>query len=287
MKSVDSSPKKYAAWWIHAVAYFFSLLFLTPFIWLVLASLTPSSNLLDRPLRWWPSRFDFSRWVDIATGALNSPAGGFRIAMANSLIIAAGTALVCTVVSVYGAYALSRLRFQFKRPLLLVFLTSYMMPPIAIIIPLYLILARLHLLDSKIGLIIVYSSFITPFVMWTLTSFLNSIPMELDEAATIDGASKMMTLRSILLPLMRPGLFSAVLFAVLLCWDEFLYALIFTSTSASKTIPIAVAEFSGKYSTDFGLVAAGGVLAAIPPVVVALIFQRQVTAGLAAGAVKG
>ena len=287
MKSVDSSSKKYAAWWIHVAAYFFILLFLTPFIWLVLASLTSSSNLLDRPLRWWPSQFDFSRWIDIATGAVNSPAGGFRIAMLNSLIVAAGTALVCTVVSIYGAYALSRLRFQFKRPLLLVFLTSYMMPPIAIIIPLYLILARLHLLDSKVGLIIVYSSFITPFVMWTLTSFLNSIPIELDEAATIDGASKMMTLRSILLPLMRPGLFSAVLFAVLLSWDEFLYALIFTSTSASKTIPIAVAEFSGKYSTDFGLVAAGGILAAIPPVVVALIFQRQVTAGLAAGAVKG
>lgn len=287
MTSSSASPKKYAAWWIHAAAYLFILIFSLPFAWLVIASVTPSANLLDRPLRWFPLHFDFSRWIGIATGAANSPAGGFRIAMANSLYIAAGTALVCTVASIYGAYALSRLRFQFKRPLLLLFLTSYMMPPIAIIIPLYLILARLHLLDSKIGLIIVYSSFITPFVMWTLTSFLNSIPMELDEAATIDGASKMMTLKSILLPLMRPGLFSAVLFAVLLCWDEFLYALIFTSTSASKTIPIAVAEFSGKYSTDFGLVAAGGVLAAIPPVVVALIFQKQVTAGLAAGAVKG
>jgi len=148
-------------------------------------------------------------------------------------------------------------------------------------------MANLHLLNTRLGLILVYSSFVTPFVLWSLSNYMDGVPRELDEAATIDGAGRLRILWSVLLPLTRPGIFAAILFATLLCWDEFLYALIFTSTTASKTIPVAVAEFSGKFSTDFGLVAAGGVLAAIPPVLIALAFQRYLVAGLVSGAVKG
>lgn len=276
-----------APWWMHLLALVAILVFLAPFAWLAIASITPAGALLDKPLRWWPRTVDLSRWVDIATGDPTTPAGGFRQAMLNSLIVAAGTVVLSLTVAILGAYALSRFRFRGHRVALLAFLSTYMMPPIAIVIPLYLILVQLGLLDTKLGLVLVYSSFITPFVLWTLTNFFNALPRELDEAATIDGAGRMRILWQVLLPLAKPGIFSAVLFATLLCWDEFLYALIFTSTSASKTIPVAVAEFSGKFATDFGLLAAGGLLAALPPVAVALIFQRYVTAGLAAGGVKG
>jgi multiple sugar transport system permease protein len=281
------ASERYASVWMHLAAIVVILVFVAPFAWLGIASITARSELLQKPLRWWPAHVDFSRWADIFTGDAMTPAGGFRSAMVNSLIVAAGTVVLSVSVAVLGAYAASRLNFRGRNLTLLAFLATYMIPPIAIVIPLYLILVQIGLLDSKLGLILVYSSFITPFVLWTLTNFFDALPRELDEAATIDGAGRMRILWQVLLPLAKPGLFSAILFATMLCWDEFLYALIFTSTPASKTIPVAVAEFSGKFATDFGLLSAGGLLAAIPPVVVALIFQRYVTAGLAAGGVKG
>lgn len=273
--------------WLHLAALAAIVVFLAPFAWLAIASVSTRGALLEKPLQWIPRHLDLSRWVDIFTGAANSPAGGFRSAMVNSLIVALGTVLLSVSVAVLGAYAASRLNFRGRGTTLLAFLATYMIPPIAIVIPLYLLLVQIGLLDNVLGLILVYSSFITPFVLWTLTNFFDALPREIDEAATIDGAGRMRILWQVLLPLAKPGLFSAILFATMLCWDEFLYALIFTSSSASKTIPVAVAEFSGKFATDFGLLSAGGLLAAIPPVIVALVFQKYVTAGLAAGGVKG
>ncbi|MEO7124500.1 MAG: carbohydrate ABC transporter permease [Nakamurella sp.] len=284
---VAASGERYASVWLHLAALVAIIVFLAPFAWLAIASVTTRGALLEKPLHWIPQQLDFSRWKDIFTGDAATPAGGFRSAMVNSAIVALGTVTLSIVVAVLGAYAVSRLKFRGRGLTLLAFLATYMIPPIAIVIPLYLVLVNLGLLDSKLGLILVYSSFITPFVLWTLTNFFDALPREIDEAASIDGAGRMRILWQVLLPLAKPGLFSAILFATMLCWDEFLYALIFTSTPASKTIPVAVAEFSGKFATDFGLLSAGGLLAAIPPVIVALVFQRYVTAGLAAGSVKG
>jgi len=119
-----------------------------------------------------------------------------------------------------------------------------------------------------------------------LSNYFLTIPQELEESAWIDGASRMQGLFQIVLPSAGPGIFAAAMFAFLLAWDEFMYALIFTSSNASKTIPVAIAEFSAQHSTDFGLVAAGGVIAALPPVILAIIFQRYVVSGLVSGAVK-
>ena len=274
-------------WWVYAIAAVVIFVALAPIVWLAIASITPSDALLEKPLRFFPAQVDLSRWNAIFTQGEHSPAGGFRVSMLNSLVIAFGTVVVSLLVGIPGAYAFSRLRFRGRRTALMTFLATYMVPTIALVIPLYLIMANLHLLNTRIGLIIVYSSFVTPFVLWSLSNYMDGVPRELDEAATIDGAGRLRILWSVLLPLTRPGIFAAILFATLLCWDEFLYALIFTSTTASKTIPVAVAEFSGKFSTDFGLVAAGGVLAALPPVFIALAFQRYLVAGLVSGAVKG
>ncbi|HYT78052.1 MAG TPA: carbohydrate ABC transporter permease, partial [Actinomycetota bacterium] len=161
------------------------------------------------------------------------------------------------------------------------------LPPIAILIPLYLTMVRLHLLDTKIGLIIVYCSFITPFVLWILSGHFRTIPRDLEDAARIDGASRLGALFRVTLPLARSGLLATALFGFLLAWDEFLYALIFTSSGQAKTIPVAIAEFQGRFTVDFGLVAAGGILAAIPPLLIAFAFQRYIVSGLSSGAVKG
>ena len=256
---------------------------LAPFAWMIVASFQTQAELVRRPLPWWPAHFYPDRYVSIFTDPKNDV---FRSALRNSLVVALAVVAVSMLVGILGSYAFARLRFRFRRVILTTFLFTYMLPQIALLIPLYMILNRLGLLDHLLGLILVDCSLVVPFVLWILSNYFLTVPAELEESAWIDGASRLGALFRIVLPSARPGLFAAAMFAFLLAWDEFMYALIFTSSTASKTVPVAIAEFSGRYATDFGLVAAGGVLAALPPVVLALAFQRYVVSGLVSGAVK-
>ncbi|MET3565121.1 carbohydrate ABC transporter membrane protein 2, CUT1 family [Leifsonia sp. 98AMF] len=272
---------------IHLAALVVAVVILLPFGWMVIASVTPQRILISTPLQWIPDTLDWSRYELIFRGGAESVGATFRAALANTTIVAVGTVAVSMIVGILGAYAFARLRFRFRQAVLILFLATYMLPQIALLIPLYLILNSLGLLDSVIGLIIVDCSLVVPFVLWILSNYFLTIPEELEEAARIDGASRLGALFRVVLPAARPGIFAAIMFAFLLAWDEFMYALIFTSSNAAKTLPVAISEFAGRYTTDFGLVAAGGILAALPPIVVALIFQRYVVSGMAAGAVKG
>jgi multiple sugar transport system permease protein len=272
---------------IHLAALFVSLVFLAPFAWMLIASISSQKELLAVPLDWIPNHISFERYKEIFTAHGDNPFANFRASLLNSLIIASSAVAISITVGVFGAYSLARLRFRAQRPMLLVFLSTYMVPPIALVIPLYLIMVNLHLLDTRLGLVIVYCTFTTPFVIWIMGNFFRTIPHELEDAARVDGCSRIGALFRVILPLARPGLLATMLFAFLVAWDEFLYALIFTSTTASKTVPVAIAEFTGRYTTDFGLQAAGGILAALPPVLIALVFQRYIVSGLSSGAVKG
>jgi multiple sugar transport system permease protein len=268
---------------IHLAAGFAAAVILAPFAWLLYASIVAQTDLLERPLRWWPSAVSLSRYGQIFGGEQTL----FRDALINSVLVATGTVLVSLVIGVLGGYALARLRFPFRRTTLLSFLITYMLPPISLIIPLYLLMSRFGLLDTKIGLVIVYCSLVTPFTLWTMSNFFGTLPVELEEAARVDGCSRIGALVRIILPLSRPGVIATGLFGFLLCWDEFLYSLIFTSSSNAKTIPVAIAEFTGRNAVDFGLIAAAGVLAALPPLIITLVFQRYLLDGLSSGAVKG
>ena len=272
---------------IHVAAIVVSLVILAPFYWLFIASVASPADLLARPLRFIPDHISFHRYQDIFTSRGDNVSAAFREAFVNSLIVASGTVLISVSVGIFGAYAISRLRFRARQPIVLVFLSTYMVPPIALVIPLYLVMVRLHLLDTRLGLIVVYCSFTAPFVIWIMGNFFQTIPKDLEDAAQVEGCTRIGALFRVILPLARPGLLATVLFAFLIAWDEFLYALIFTSTPASKTIPVAIAEFTGRYETDFGLQAAGGVLAALPPVLIAIVFQKYIVGGLSRGAVKG
>ena len=272
---------------IHCAAIFVALVMLAPFAWLLIASVSSQAALLKLPLQWIPSHISFSRYSEIFSSPQGTIFGNFRASLLNSLIVASATVVISVTVGVFGAYAFARLHFRGRRASLLLFLSTYMVPPIALVIPLYLIMVRLHLLNTRLGLIIVYCTFATPFVLWVMGNYFTTIPVELEDAARVDGCSRIGALFRVILPIARPGLLATILFAFLIAWDEFLYALIFTSTNAAKTIPVAIAEFTGRFTTDFGLQAAGGILAAIPPVAIAVIFQRYIVGGLAAGAVKG
>lgn len=272
---------------LHLAALIVALVILLPFGWMVLASVTPQRILISTPLQWIPDTLDWSRYELIFRGGADSVGATFRAALANTTIVAVGTVGISMIVGILGAYAFARLRFRFRQAVLILFLATYMLPQIALLIPLYLILNSLGLLDTVTGLIIVDCSLVVPFVLWILSNYFLTIPEELEEAARIDGTTRLGALFRVILPAARPGIFAALMFAFLLAWDEFMYALIFTSSNAAKTLPVAISEFAGRYTTDFGLVAAGGILAALPPIIVAMVFQRYVVSGMAAGAVKG
>ena len=271
---------------IYAAAIFTAAVIIAPFLWLVISSLAAPADLLVRPLRWVPENPSLSRYAEVFSGA-GGAASTFRAAIVNSAIVATSSVLISMGVGIFGAYAFARLRFRFQRAILLLFLSTYMLPPIAILISLYLTLVQLRLLDSKLGLVLVYCSFITPFVLWIMSGYFRSIPRDLEDAARIDGCSRMGALFRVVLPLARPGLLATALFGFLLAWDEFLYALIFTSSLGSKTIPVAIAEFTGRNAVDFGMIATGGIVASLPPLAIAFLFQRYIVGGLAAGGVKG
>lgn len=274
---------------IHVAAVVMALVVLAPFAWLLISSISPSKELLSSSPHWWPEDPTLERYAAIFQSAPGGAdvAANFRQAMVNSFVVATLTTLVSLVVGALGGYAFARLKFRFRRTSLFGFLAIYMLPPIALVIPLYLALANLGLLDTKIGLVVTYCSIVTPFCLWTMSNYYLSLPQDLEEAARVDGCTRLGALVRVILPLSRPGLLTTAMFGFLLAWDEFLYALIFTSTTRAKTIPVAIAEFTGKYSSDFGLIAAGGVLATIPPLVLALVFQRYIVGGLTSGAVKG
>jgi multiple sugar transport system permease protein len=261
---------------------------LAPFAWLLISSVAKPVDLLAKPLSFIPSEINFDRYAELTIGANpDSAAAGFRAATVNSLFIATVVTAVALLVGIPAAYAFARLRFPGRGWIILLFMATYMLPPIALVIPLYQIMSALDWLDRPIALIVIYSSFVTPFVVWLMRGYFESISPELDDAARVDGCSRLGALVRILLPVSTPGIVSTGLLAFLLAWDEFFYALVMTQTNAAKTLPVALNDFIGRHGIDFGMLATGGVIAAIPPMLIAFVFQRYLVAGLTAGGVKG
>ena len=261
---------------------------LAPFAWLLISSVAAPVDLLRRPLQWIPSHIGFDRFAQLTFGSSpDDTAQGFRSALVNSMVIASTVTVVSLVAGTLAAYAFARLRFPGRGWLVLAFMATYMLPPIALILPLYQIMNLLHLRDTPLALIIVYSSFVTPFVIWIMRGYIATISSDLDDAARIDGCSRLGVLWRVIVPVAVPGLLSTGLLAFLMAWDEFLYALILTQTNAAKTLPVAINDFIGRFGVDFGLLATGGVIAALPPVLIAFVFQRYIVAGLTTGGVKG
>ena len=261
---------------------------LAPFAWLLISSVAAPVDLIRRPLQWIPSHIGFDRFAELTFGSSpDDTAQGFRSAIVNSMVIASTVTVVSLIAGTLAAYAFARLRFPGRGWLVLAFMATYMLPPIALILPLYQIMNLLHLRDTPLALIIVYSSFVTPFVIWIMRGYIATISSDLDDAARIDGCSRLGVLWRVIVPVAIPGLLSTGLLAFLMAWDEFLYALILTQTNAAKTLPVAINDFIGRFGVDFGLLATGGVIAALPPVLIAFVFQRYIVAGLTTGGVKG
>jgi N,N'-diacetylchitobiose transport system permease protein len=213
--------------------------------------------------------------------------GGFGRYLTNSLIVALGTVLAGALLALLAAVAVARFRFRFRTSVLVMVLVIQMVPVEALVIPLFIQARTLQILDSLIGLVVVYLAFSLPFAIWTLRGFVAAVPVELEEAAYLDGASWGRMFRSVLLPLVAPGLVATSVFSFIVAWNEFVFALTFMSDDANYTVAVGLRRFFGQYSTDWGAVMAASTLITIPVMVFFVIAQKRLTDGLVAGAVKG
>ena len=260
---------------------------LAPVVWMILTSVMYPKDLTALPLKLIPKEFTFSRYAELFNDTnIDDAAYIFKGALLNSVVIAAFVTLLSLVVGSLAAYGFARLKFHFKNGLMMLTLFTYMIPPVAMVIPMYLIFSQFGLLDKKSGLIILYLSFILPFIIWVMQGFFGSISKSFEEAAEIDGASRLQTLIYIFAPIARPGAIATGILAFLMSWDEFFYSLVFTSSLSAKTMPVAIAEFNGKFTIDYGMISVAGVIASLIPVLITLFFQKYIVMGMTSGGVK-
>ena len=270
---------------LYLCAALLALMILAPFGWLFVMSISSTSDLISKPLRWWPEQSDWSRYRILFDTTPNTHGAALMAALGNSVKVAAIATVAALAVSVPAGWAVSR-SSAVGWSLWLV-IGTYMLPPVALAVPLYMGLAGLGMLNTKLGLAVVYLTVLAPFTAWLLKSGFDPIPRDLEMAAAIDGARLDQALRIIILPLAAPVIGTAALFAYLLAWDEFFYALLFTSDQRAKTVTVAMADLAGGRVADYGLIATAGVIAALPPVVFGLFMQRALISGLTAASVKG
>lgn len=253
---------------------------LAPFLWQVVTSLKPAAELTALPPLL-PSRVTMEHYAALFTG---HPV--LRL-IANSAAVAAGTTALALVLGAAAAYAVSVLRMRGRAAILGVVLAISMFPPIATVSPLFLLLNALGLRDTLAALVLTYSTFSLPLAVWLLAGFFDALPRELYVAARVDGCSAFGALWRVVLPLAAPGLTAAGLLVFIFAWNEFLFALTFTSTEAARTLPVGIALFPGLHEIPYGEIAAASVVATLPVVALAFAFQRRIVEGLTAGAVKG
>jgi multiple sugar transport system permease protein len=249
-----------------------------PYLWMGLTSLTAQEKLFtEGPLRAAWTLANYVRLLSRTTFLGN---------LADSFIVAAGTVAAGLALSITAAYAFSRFRFPGKRLLLLQFLLINMFPMVLLILPLFVLMRQLGLLDTYFALIIANATAAIPFSVWMLTSYMNAIPQELDEAAMVDGASRLGAMWRVVLPLCVPGIVATGIYIFITAWNEYLYALTLGGRSV-RTMTVAIQTLIGEYQVEWGLLTAGGVIGALPATLLFLIVQRRLVAGLTQGAIKG
>ncbi len=253
---------------------------LGPFLWQVVTSLKPDSELTQLPPLL-PVAPTLGHYRAVFTGT------DFLRVIGNSAMVASATTVLSVAIGSLAAFGLAKLRVRAKGLILLFVLSASMFPPIATVSPLYLIIRGLGLRDTWWALIITYTTFTLPLAIWILTNFFRSVPDEIYLASRVDGCSPFQSFLRVMLPLAAPGIFTAAILVFIFSWNEFLFALTFTATSASRTIPVAIALFPGLHELPWGDIAAASVVVTLPLAALVFVLQRRIVEGLTAGAVKG
>jgi multiple sugar transport system permease protein len=254
---------------------------LFPFAWMALSSIKTLSELYTVPPHWWP---EMPTLQNYRTVLFESNVPRYFL---NSVVISLGSTLLALMLAIFASYGFARYRFRGKPWLQAAVLIGQLMPTAAIIVPLFITLRVLGLVNTYLGLILVYMIVTLPLSVWMLTSYFRAIPVELEEAAFIDGASRIGVLFRITLPLSIPGIVAVAVYSFVTTWNEFIFALCFATDSRVKTLPIGLAEFSTEFNTDWGAVMAASLVMTVPIAVLFFSMQRYFVGGLTAGATKG
>lgn len=279
-------PRSWRSWrdssWHAVLAVFISFVALGPFLWAAIVSVTPESYLYDRQIHYIPPELTVANFVRVFT------AWNFGKAFSNSVIVAVSVTLLSVGLAIGAAYAFARMNFVGRRFLIVSLLLIYLLPSVVLLVPLMVIFRTLGLFNTYLALILAESTHALPFAIWMLTNYFASLPRELEEAAQVDGCTRVGALVRVVVPLAVPGIVAAALFVFIASWNEFLFAFMFTSGEDVRTLPVLLRGFiPSETGVSWGIVTAGAVTATLPVAAAFLVFQRFLVRGLASGAVKG
>lgn len=251
-----------------------------PLLWLLVSAFKSSSEMLNNPTRIWPVRWTLENFKTVLI-TLN-----FIINIRNSLIIAACTTVIAVIISSLAAYGVVRFFPRLGSLMTRVLVTSYMFPSIMLVIPYAMVMARLNLTNTRIGLVLVYLSFSVPYAVWMLVGFFKTVPIGIEEAARIDGANKPEVFVRIVLPLVSPGIVATAIYVFINAWNEYLYAMILMSSSDKTTISVAVKTLEGADILNWGSMMAACAIVVVPSILFFCFIQNKMAGGLSEGAVK-
>ncbi len=275
-----NEPARIARLWLMLAQAALAIVILLPFFWMVSVSLKPATEPFAIPARLWPEQPTLDNYVTAFRPE-------FRVYFLNSIIVSLSTVLVTVTLALLAAYTFTRAQTRAILVCMSLIVAAQMFPASAIIIPIYKMMKEADLLNTYPSLVIAYITITLPVAIWMLRGFMARLPIELDEAAAIDGCGPLRTFFSVILPLCRPGIVATAVFVLIVTWQEFLFALSFTSTKEMRTLPVGMNDFIGQYGIRYGELMASSVLISLPVVAVFFLLQRQFVAGLTAGAVKG
>lgn len=257
------------------------LITLFPLAWIIITSLKTPGSIASYPLQYWPRPVSFENYRKLFT---DSPFGQF---IANSLLVSTAAALAATAISILGAYVLSRFVFSGRGALLMAFLVTQMIPAFIALGPLYVMMVNLSLVDTRAGLSIVYVAMCIPFCTIMLRGFFDNVPVDLEEAAMVDGCNRFTALLRVIVPVMRPGIVATFIFNFVNCWNELFLSVTLINTDSRRTIPSALNGFISSFNIDWGPMSAAAVLAIVPTMILFAAASRFIVQGLTSGAVKG
>jgi len=252
-----------------------------PLGWTLLTSLKLEEEIVTRTLHYLPRQITLQNYETLWRQS------GFPILVLNSVVVTSSTGLICLTIGTLAAYGFSRYRFRGRGKLLIFYLVIRMFPVVLMIIPLFVMMRNLGLLDTRFGLALAYTTFLLPLCIWMLKGFFDAIPAELEDAARIDGCTRLGALCRIVLPLARSGLLTTAVFIAISAWNEFLFALMMTTSQGSRTWPVGLQLMVGEFQLPWGPLSAGGIISIVPIIIFFAIIQRSLIRGLTSGAVKG
>lgn len=280
--------KSWQRWLIRFGVFVAMVILCVPGLWVVLTAFRPNVEVLARPTVWIPQQPTLDNFLKIF-GMLPKVQAGLPVGdyFLNSMVISVSSTVIAILIGMMGGYAFARYRFRGKATLFLGFMLSRSVPGVALSLPLFILWSRIGLIDTPIGLIIVYLAINIPFTIWLTDGFFRQIPVDLGEAAQIDGCTRWQAFWKVEFPLARSGLASAAIFAFLTSWNEYALASQLTRTTASKTMPVGLMDFTAQFTVDWTGMSAMAVLIIIPALVLTFIVQKHLIAGLTFGGVKG